>query len=94
LLKDAIKYAKKLHFDLKLGEDEPTCRTLDGKETEGRKIGTCVKEFQQKQLRQESEEEKWQGKLFKSTWNDNILSKVCLDWHNIYFAFADHRRDT
>ena len=59
LLKDAIKYAKELHLDLKLGEGEPTCRTVDGKETEGRKIGTYAKEFQQKQLRKETEEEKW-----------------------------------
>ena len=29
-----------------------------------------VEEFQQKQLRQETEEEKWQGKLLKSRWND------------------------
>jgi len=80
LLKDAIKYAKELHLDLTLGEGEPTCRTVDGKETEGRKIGTCAKEFQQKQLHQETEEEKWQGKLFKSGWNDKMLSKGCFDW--------------
>ena len=48
LLKVAIKYAKELHLDLKLGEGEPTCRTVDGKETKGRKVGTCAKEFQQK----------------------------------------------
>ena len=80
LLKDAIKYAKELHLDLNLGEGEPTCRTVDGKETEGRKIGTYAREFQQKQLRQETEEEKWQGKLFKSRWNDKMLSKGCFDW--------------
>jgi len=53
---------------------------MAGKETEGRKIGTYAKEFQQKQLRQEPEEEKWQGKLFKSRWNDKMLSKGCFDW--------------
>ena len=40
LPKDAIKHAKELHLDLKLGEGEPTSPTVDGKETEGRKIGT------------------------------------------------------
>ena len=84
LLKDAINYAKELHLDLKLGEGElsPPCRTVDGKETEGRRIGTCAKESQQEQLHQETEEEKWQGKSFKSRWSDIpvMLSKSCFDW--------------
>ena len=76
LLKDVINYAKELHLDLKLGEGELSCRTVDGKETKGRKIGTYAKEFQQKQLRQETEEEKWQGSCLKADGMPKCLTRV------------------
>ena len=36
LIKDAVKYAKELDFDLKLSELNPTCRTADGNEVADR----------------------------------------------------------
>ena len=39
LIKDAVKYAKVLDFDLKLSELNPTCRTAGGNEVSGKQIG-------------------------------------------------------
>ena len=63
LLKDAIKYAKELHLDLKLGEGEPTYRTVDGKETEGRRIGTCAKEVPTRAAASRNRRRKVAGKV-------------------------------
>jgi len=63
LLKDVINYAKELHLDLKLGEGELSCRTVDGKETEGRRIGTCAKEVPTRAAASRNRRRKVAGKV-------------------------------
>ena len=58
----------------------PTCRTVDGKEASGRQMGVWANRAQPQQLRHEIANEKWQGKLFKSRWEDDQLSRNCFDW--------------
>ena len=59
LIKDAVKYAEELDYDLKLSELNPTCRTADGNEVSGKQIGVWANRAQQQQLRQEITKEKW-----------------------------------
>ena len=80
LLRDAIKYANELDFDLKLSELNPTCRTAVSKQESGRQIDMWAKRSQRQQLRQEITKEKWQGKLFKNRWEDDQLIRNCCDW--------------
>ena len=80
LLKDAIRYAKDLDLDLKLSELNPTCRSVDGKEANGKQIGVWEKRAQQQQLGLEITKEKWQGKLLKIKWEDDQLGRSCFDW--------------
>ena len=80
LLKDAIKYAKDLDLDLKLSELNATCRSVDGKEANGKQISVWEKRAQQQQLGLEITKEKWQGKLLKIKWEDDQLGRSCFDW--------------
>ena len=80
LLKDAIKYAKDLDLDLKLSDLNATCRSVDGKEANGKQIGVWEKRAQQQQLGLEITKEKWQGKFLKIKWEDDQLGRSCFDW--------------
>lgn len=90
LTKDAIKYAEELNMMLSLEYPEPKCRTRDGEEISGRKIGVWAKVAQQKKYFEEMREEKWQGKLFKNRWEDDDISSDCFGWMSGWRTAPSH----
>ena len=71
LVKEAAKYAEELNITLQLDTLNPVCVTTEGKVVTAARTGNLLKQSQEKQF---LEIAKWQGKLFRTRWEDESLS--------------------
>ena len=93
LTKEAYKFAEELGTSLSLEYPQPSCWSVSDPKTEikGPKVKEHLKKANMEKLKEEINEEKWQGRFLQVRWQDSELSQSgCFAWLHDWTCAPTH----